>query len=199
MHSREASVTVGAENAHLIGLAVGSSVRLLLSVNQAMARDTISAMPAERARFLDVRGWDSEWVRGNAVRFFDRAAAAVSVGARWKPWRSLGFGLDAEYNPWISMTASQWRPGRPACTCRWSGASRASELRSTAYIGGTMLLIDLVGVDKSNIGFWVWAGHGETSLYGLYLWTVSSRRSSWRIRRRTPRRLRAAGSSVICA
>lgn len=98
------------------------------------------------------RAWGVAFNVGGA---FDRAAVAVSLGARWNPWRSLGFGLDAEYNPWVSFSASEVAAGAANLYVPvvWRIKSFGSwELRSTAYAGVTMLLFDLVGVDKGTVG-----------------------------------------------
>jgi hypothetical protein len=101
------------------------------------------------------RAWGMAFNVGGA---FDRAAVAVSLGARWNPWRSLGFGLDAEYNPWVSFTASEVAAGAASLYVPvvWRIKSFGTwELRSTAYVGATMILFDLVGVDRGDIGLFV--------------------------------------------
>jgi hypothetical protein len=85
----------------------------------------------------------------------DRGAGAVALGARWNPSRTLGFGLDAEYNPWVSVSGSEFAAGAASLYApvilrlkrfgTW-------ELRTTAYAGATMILFDLVGVDRGTVG-----------------------------------------------
>lgn len=101
------------------------------------------------------RAWGLAFNVGGA---FDRAAASVSAGGRWNPWRRLGFGLDVEYNPWISLTASEVAAGAASLYVPvvWRIKSFGTwELRSTAYAGATMILFDLVGVHKGTIGLFV--------------------------------------------
>jgi hypothetical protein len=101
------------------------------------------------------RAWGVAFNVGGA---FDRAAGAVSLGARWNPWRSLGFGLDAEYNPWVSVSASEVAAGAASLYVPviWRIKRFGTwELRSTASAGATMLLFDLVGVDKGDIGLFL--------------------------------------------
>jgi hypothetical protein len=86
---------------------------------------------------------------------FDRAAGAVSAGVRWNPWRDLGFGLDAEYNPWVSVSGFEVAAGAASLYVPviWRLKRFGTwELRTTAYAGASMILFDLVGVDKGTIG-----------------------------------------------
>lgn len=90
---------------------------------------------------------------------FDRAGFAVSAGARWNPTERLGFGLDVEYNPWLSLSEIDIVPGSLnvyvpiILKLRKFGSW---ELRSTFAVGASMLLFDLVEADKGSIG--VYAG-----------------------------------------
>lgn len=89
---------------------------------------------------------------------FDRGAGAVSAGFRWNPLDSLGVGLDAEYNPWFSISAGAAAPGAANLYVPiiWKLKRIGTwELRSTFYAGASMLLFDLVGVDKGKIGIFV--------------------------------------------
>ncbi|HWM86708.1 MAG TPA: hypothetical protein VNO33_12740 [Kofleriaceae bacterium] len=95
----------------------------------------------------------------NVAAAFDRGAGAVSLGARWNPWRDLGFGLDAEYNPWISVSGFEVAEGAASAYVPiiWRIKRFGTwELRATGYAGATMILFDLVGVDRGTVG--VFAG-----------------------------------------
>jgi MYXO-CTERM domain-containing protein len=86
---------------------------------------------------------------------FDRGAGAVSVGARWNPWRDVGFGLDAEYNPWVSVSGFEVASGAASLyvPVTWRLKRFGTwELRTTAYVGATTILFDLVGVDSGTVG-----------------------------------------------
>ncbi len=86
---------------------------------------------------------------------FDRGAGAASLGVRWNPWRDLGFGLDAEYNPWVSVSGFEVAPGAASLYVPviWRVKRIGTwELRTTAYAGATTILFDLVGVDKGAVG-----------------------------------------------
>ncbi|HEU5055372.1 MAG TPA: hypothetical protein VFU21_02550 [Kofleriaceae bacterium] len=98
------------------------------------------------------RTWGAAISAGGA---FDRGAAMASAGLRWNPWESLGFGLDAEYNPWFSISAGDVAPGAASLYVPviWRLKRFGTwELRTTAYAGATMMLFDLVGVDRGQIG-----------------------------------------------
>jgi hypothetical protein len=91
----------------------------------------------------------------NGGASFDRGGAAASAGLRWNPWDSVGLGLDAEYNPWFSISSGSSAAGVASLYVPiiWKLKRFGTwELRSTFYVGGTMLLFDLVGIDKGHIG-----------------------------------------------
>jgi hypothetical protein len=91
----------------------------------------------------------------NVAAAFDRGAGAASLGLRWNPWRDLGFGLDAEYNPWVSVSGFEVAPGAASLYVPviWRLKRFGTwELRATAYAGATTILFDLVGVDKGAVG-----------------------------------------------
>jgi hypothetical protein len=85
----------------------------------------------------------------------DRAAAAASVGVRWNPTSAIGLGLDAEYNPWISLSGGRVTAGAASAYVPLIVRLKRFgtwELRTTAYAGASMLLFDLVGADKGTVG-----------------------------------------------
>jgi len=99
-----------------------------------------------------VETWGAAFNLGAAI---DRGAGNVSVGLRWNPWRDLGFGLDAEYNPWVSASGFEVAAGAASLYVPviWRLKRFGTwELRSTAYAGATTILFDLVGVDKGSVG-----------------------------------------------
>jgi hypothetical protein len=98
------------------------------------------------------RNWGAAVSAGGA---FDRGAMMFSGGVRWNPWHSFGVGLDLEYNPWFSISAAEAAPGAASLYVPviWRLKHFGTwELRSTAYVGATMILFDLVGVDRYSIG-----------------------------------------------
>ena len=99
-----------------------------------------------------VETWGAALNVGAAVQ---RGAANVSLGVRWNPWRDLGFGLDAEYNPWVSVSNFEVAAGAASLYVPviWRLKRFGTwELRSTAYAGASMILFDLVGVDNNSVG-----------------------------------------------
>ena len=98
------------------------------------------------------RTWGASLAAGGA---FDRGAAMASAGLRWNPWDTVGLGLDLEYNPWFSISAGDMAPGVTSLYVPviWRLKRFGTwELRTTAYAGATMMLFDLVGVDRGAIG-----------------------------------------------
>jgi hypothetical protein len=98
------------------------------------------------------RTWGASLSAGAA---FDRGAMMASAGVRWNPWQAVGFGLDVEYNPWFSISAADVAPGAASVYVPviWRLKRFGTwELRSTAYAGATMIMFDLVGVDRGTIG-----------------------------------------------
>jgi hypothetical protein len=99
-----------------------------------------------------VETWGAALNVGAAVQ---RGAGNASLGVRWNPWRDLGFGLDVEYNPWVSVSNFEVAPGAASLYVPviWRLKRFGTwELRTTAYAGATMILFDLVGVDKNSVG-----------------------------------------------
>ena len=98
------------------------------------------------------RTWGAALSAGGA---FDRGAMMASAGVRWNPWESLGLGLDLEYNPWFSVSSAEVAPGVASLYVPviWRLKRFGTwELRTTAYAGASMMLFDLVGVDRGAIG-----------------------------------------------
>lgn len=106
----------------------------------------------ERLPDAVARTWGASLAAGGA---FDRGALMASAGLRWNPWDSVGLGLDAEYNPWFSISAADVAPGVVSLYVPviWRLKRFGTwELRTTAYAGASMMLFDLVGVDRGAIG-----------------------------------------------
>ena len=101
----------------------------------------------------------------------DRAAAAGTVGARFKLNKSWTFGLDLEWNPWISLNGPNLRGGvvnmYGTAILRFPLAYENFNVRLTLSLGGSYLLIDLYGASAGSLG--VYAG---ASFLGLE-WKMS--------------------------
>ena len=90
---------------------------------------------------------------------FNYKAAAVTLGARLRFSRHWTFGLDAEWNPWIavngttSVRAGAFN-GYGTVILRLPLAYEQFNLRTTANLGVSYLLIDLYGAPKGSTGIY---------------------------------------------
>jgi hypothetical protein len=100
------------------------------------------------------------------------AAAAVTLGARLRFSKHWTFGLDAEWNPWIAINnrtavrAGAFN-GYGTVILRLPLAYEQFNLRTTANLGFSRLLIDLYGAPKGSTG--IYAGLSPLGLE----WKVS--------------------------
>jgi hypothetical protein len=100
------------------------------------------------------------------------AAAAVTLGARLRFSKHWTFGLDAEWNPWIAINGrTAVRDGAfngyGTVILRLPLAYEKFNLRTTANLGFSRLLIDLYGAPKGSMG--IYAGLSPLGLE----WKVS--------------------------
>jgi len=100
------------------------------------------------------------------------AAAAVTLGARLRFSKHWTFGLDAEWNPWIAINGrTAVRAGAfngyGTVILRLPLAYEKFNLRTTANLGFSRLLIDLYGAPKGSTG--IYAGISPLGLE----WKVS--------------------------
>jgi hypothetical protein len=87
------------------------------------------------------------------------AAAAVTLGARLRFSKHWTFGLDAEWNPWIAINGrTAVRAGAfngyGTVILRLPLAYEKFNLRTTANLGFSRLLIDLYGAPKGSTGIY---------------------------------------------
>jgi hypothetical protein len=100
------------------------------------------------------------------------AAAAITLGARLRFSKHWTFGFDAEWNPWIaingrtSVRAGAFN-GYGTVILRLPLAYEQFNLRTTANLGFSRLLIDLYGAPKGSMG--IYAGLSPLGLE----WKVS--------------------------
>jgi hypothetical protein len=90
---------------------------------------------------------------------YNYAAAAATLGARLRFSRHWTFGLDAEWNPWMSVNGrTAVRAGAfngyGTVILRVPLAYEKFNLRTTANLGLSRLLIDLYGVPKGSMGLY---------------------------------------------
>jgi hypothetical protein len=86
-------------------------------------------------------------------------ALAVALGARLRVSRHWTFGLDAEWNPWIAVNGTTTVRagafnGYGTAILRLPLAYEQFNLRSTASLGVSRLLIDLYGAPKGSTGIY---------------------------------------------
>jgi hypothetical protein len=90
---------------------------------------------------------------------FDKAAAAVQLGARLKVSRRWTLGVDGEWNPWISLTGPRMRRGvlntYGTVILRLPLAYESFNLRTTFNVGTSYLLMSLYGAPSGSLGLYV--------------------------------------------
>lgn len=91
-----------------------------------------------------------------------RSALAVSAGARYSVGPRLVVGLDAEWNPWVTVAPAEAVAGVANFYATGSyriatfgRLGRGTELRTTARLGASVLLFDLVGAPAGSVGPYV--------------------------------------------
>lgn len=99
----------------------------------------------------------SDWLGAQvaAAGSIDNGAFAFSLGARLVVTDRLLIGIDAEYNPWFSLEAHSFAHGAFNSYATFIGRYPVSEhlaLRTTAHLGVSVLLIDLLGVPRGSVG-----------------------------------------------
>ncbi len=93
---------------------------------------------------------------GGAV---DHPALALSGGGRFEVTHTWVVGLDAEYNPWISLTGPNVRNGAfnayASVIHRWPSTTGAYDLTTSFRAGSSTALIALFGVPLGSTGVFV--------------------------------------------
>jgi hypothetical protein len=87
---------------------------------------------------------------------YEHTAASGGAGLRYSFHRQWMLGFDAEWNPYFSLKPGKFRTGSANAyfsIIRRSQLERAEmNIRSSASIGASMLLFDLVGADRYSMG-----------------------------------------------
>jgi hypothetical protein len=87
---------------------------------------------------------------------YDNAALSGGLGIRYQFSRNWMLGLDGEWNPYIATSPGKIRSGSAnayvSIVRRFQLRWETVNIRSTASVGGSMLLFDLVGADKYSVG-----------------------------------------------
>lgn len=87
---------------------------------------------------------------------YDNAALSGGLGTRYQLSRKWMLGLDAEWNPYIATSPGKLRSGSGnaylSLIRRFQLRYESVNIRTTASLGASMLLFDLVGADKYSVG-----------------------------------------------
>ena len=96
----------------------------------------------------------------------DKAAVAVQLGARLKVSRHWTFGLDGEWNPWITLNGYRFGSGvvnlYGTTILRFPLAYENFNLRATLNFGASYLLMSLYGAPSGSLG--IYAGVSPAGL-----------------------------------
>jgi hypothetical protein len=109
------------------------------------------------ANAAPVRAWGG-YLGGSGS--LDNGALAAALGARFRASRHWTVGVDAEWNPWFSINgASKARAGAfngyATAILRIPLAAERFDLRATANLGVSTLLIDLYGAPRGSTGLFL--------------------------------------------
>lgn len=87
---------------------------------------------------------------------YDNAALSGGLGIRYQFSRNWMLALDGEWNPYIATSPGKIRSGSAnayvSIVRRFQLRWETVNIRSTASVGGSMLLFDMVGADKYSVG-----------------------------------------------
>ena len=88
----------------------------------------------------------------------DKTALAVQLGARLKVSKHWTFGLDAEWNPWITLNGYRFGSGvfnlYGTTILRFPLAYQNFNLRATVSFGASYLLMNLYGAPSGSLGLY---------------------------------------------
>ena len=133
-----------------------SAAVLALFAAAALSAPMVAAAEPESARAMTSEDPKGPFSVGAATgASIDRAAAFVDVYGRVKIADSWSLSLTAEYNPWFSFPRLEGAAGSAnafvGVTYGWARARRF-EISTTLHLGASILLFDLVGIDRGTIG-----------------------------------------------
>jgi hypothetical protein len=87
---------------------------------------------------------------------YDHPAFSGGAGLRYQLAEKWMLGFDAEWNPYFAVTPQKVRAGSAnayfSVIRRYQLVRASVNIRTTASVGGSMLLFDLVGADKYSFG-----------------------------------------------
>ncbi|MEM1029792.1 MAG: hypothetical protein AAGN82_05545 [Myxococcota bacterium] len=123
-------------------------VALAVSAAPAAANEPVALEPPPRRH----RGWG---LHTSVAASLDNGALAGVVGGRYALTERFVVGLDAEYNPWLSLEAGRFSRGafNGYGTFIYRYPVRdAVALRISLHVGFSVLLFDLVGAPAGSVG-----------------------------------------------
>jgi hypothetical protein len=125
---------------------------------EARAADVAAAKRAE----TDPEPWRSAFgIHAAASAAYDNLALAGALGARYRFARAWIAGLDAEYNPFLSVNGKTFRTGvfngYATLIRRWPMHYEPVNLRTSASAGTSVLLMDLYGAPSGSVGLYLGA------------------------------------------
>ena len=154
---RRAGVAV----ALLVSLA-GGTARADLPLKKDVPEKRVVA-EAPEARFAERSRYGLVLSVGGSL---NRTAADLAIGGRLRLTPRWLVGLDAEWNPWMSLEGEHVRVGAfnafATVIRRWSMLSDHFDVRTSLHVGTSTVLFDLYGVPAGTTGLFVGA-----SLLGL--------------------------------
>jgi hypothetical protein len=149
-------------------LALLLGVGLVLSLRVSVARAETLAAPRLDGPVKALEGNSQAGAPGKTDRsgaVFGRVALGASydkpglsggLGLRYQAYERLMFGFDTEWNPWLTITPSELRAGAlnsyVSVIGRFQLAYSPINVRTTASLGASFLLTDLVGAPSGSVG-----------------------------------------------
>jgi hypothetical protein len=153
------------------GAAAGLAVALALASAPARAElqlkpdvpDKVVTAEAPESRFAERSRFGLVLSLGGSL---NRTAADLAIGGRLRLTPRWLVGLDAEWNPWMSLEGEHVRVGAfnayGTIVRRWSMLSDQFDARTSLHVGTSTVLFDLYGVPAGTTGLYV-----GVSLLGL--------------------------------
>jgi hypothetical protein len=150
------------------GLATLLSAGLVLSFHASVARADAFATPRLDGPVKALEGDSDAGAHGTkdtSGAVFGRVALGASydkpglsggLGLRYQAHERLMLGFDTEWNPWITITPSELHKGAlnsyVSVIGRFQLAYAPINIRTTASLGASFLLTDLVGAPAGSVG-----------------------------------------------
>jgi len=165
---RRPGVAAGLVIAAMFALAAGSASAQPITTSaepntHAPPAPTIVAVEEPGPRDPSQRAWGA--YLGSSASF-DKPALAVQLGARLKVSNHWTFGLDGEWNPWITLNGYRFGSGvfnlYGTAILRFPLAYENFNLRATVNLGASYLLMNLYGAPSGSLG--IYAGLSPAGL-----------------------------------